>query len=819
MHQNIAQTLKEKIGIVELVRYCGYEPNKENKITSIYKPEEKTPSLQLNLKGPKNPEDYYYCFSTGESGDIFKFYGDLHHLDTKNDFNKILQELTQIFNISIDTNLMKQPLIKPKILESEIKLPNLPTFYDLSKENQAILKSKRNIDYNDLNAEQKRIIKQDNKKVICLLYIYNNQTQFYQRWLPDTNNKYMSGKDTTPKASFNLGGLNTIKHNEDLWIVEGFFDMICMQLSGFNCVASYNANGGTSEIANFINQHYTAFKNIYIALDNDSAGQEGCNQIIKKLDNLVLKNRVYKAYLINNTKDKKQDVNDFFRENKLKKTHFVKTLIESRLDEETLEKENIKFYNLTEKGSVIINQRPLGLFLEYLGFRNLKIAPDTYKVVRVVDNRYRYTDETEIMDIIESKVLQLPDGDLVFNKLFNGSNIYLRFNSSSIKYLKKIDNQQDDDTLYTSKIYYKNGYLLIEKDSISLKDYSQLDKPIFEEDIKNFDFDESYLEKTKTGEFEKFAYLTQNNNQDRISKLRSTLGYLCHRYDNSSHKKAVIFTDGHGELDVNSGGSGKSVMAKSVRFIRNLVIEDGKKFNSDERFAYQKMTSKTEILYLDDIKARFELEYLFSCITEGFTVEQKNKQAFTVIAKLLLSSNKPMKINYKDGSTIRRIIEVEFGDYFHGSLTINGLLKPEHTPLIEFGHNLFDEWNAEEWQLFYVYMAQNIQLYFNQGIVTVEADGIKQRRLQNSINGDKSERPLLYEFFENNLIVENRPFRGIIKPKDLMSQYFVYIKENYENTGEIVRQRGFTEKLKEYLDGKAIAYEQEKDMHGIYFKT
>jgi Toprim-like len=806
-HEKLYTDFRDKCTILDVYEYLGGDKNTLRALSNgeysgfaIWR-QEKHRSASYN---PIKDLAFDHADNTG-----FNSYSLLK--ECLNDKQATYKTMCQMACLNIDDYYFNHTKIEKKVN------PNLPKFRDLSQKNIDFIKLRRGIDYNSLTEEQKATIKEDEKGVICLLYIYKGEIEFYQRWLPDTENKYMSGKGMSPKATFNLGGLNSIKTGEDLWLVEGRFDEICMQLSGFNCVSTFNAKGGADEIATFINQNHKSFKNIYIALDNDKIGKEGTENIIKKLSNSTLKNGVYKAFLINNSEEKKQDANDFFRRGKIKKTHFVRALIEPRLDEETLEREGIKFYSITEKGGVIIDQRPLGLFLEYLGFRNLKIAPETYKVVRVVNNRYKYVDETEIMDIVESKVLQLPYGKSIFNKLFNGSNVYLRFNSSSIKYLKKITNEQDTDTLHTSKIYYRNGFLLVEKDQITLRDYSELDKPIFEEDIKNFDFDESYLENTKIGEFEKFASLTQNNNQDRILKLRSTLGYLCHRYNNPSHKKAVIFTDGHGEIDINSGGSGKSIMAKSIRYIRNLVIEDGKKFNSEERFAYQKMTPKTEILYIDDIRAKFVLEYLFSCITEGFTVEQKNKQAFTVIAKLLLSSNRPMKINYQDGSTIRRIIEVEFGDYFHGTLTINGLSKPEHTPLIEFGHNLFDEWSNEEWQLFYVYMAQNIQLYFNKGISTIQTEGIKRRRLQASINGDKKERPLLYEFFEEKLIVDKKPFKGIIKPKDLMESYFEYVQQHLENTSETIRQRGFTDKLKEYLNGKGLAYKQDKDMYGAYF--
>jgi len=87
-------TLKDKIkaslNIVDLAKILNYKITKNNKITSIYNPTEKTPSLVLYSQ-----TNSFYCFSTGRGGDLFDFYMDSQGVDFKTALNE-LKKLTGI---------------------------------------------------------------------------------------------------------------------------------------------------------------------------------------------------------------------------------------------------------------------------------------------------------------------------------------------------------------------------------------------------------------------------------------------------------------------------------------------------------------------------------------------------------------------------------------------------------------------------------------------------------------------------------------------------------------------------------------------------
>ena len=216
----------------------------------------------------------------------------------------------------------------------------LPDFYQLSSNNKAKIKTLRGINYEDLNSSQQSNIVQDIDGTICLLYKLKGETKLYQRWNPDsTDYKYLVGKGTTPKDTFALAGLNTLNAGQDLWIVEGFFDMICMQLSGFNCVSKFNARGNSELVASWLVENQSSFKDIYIALDNDKDGLYGTQSLITQLRHLKYSKTLYTANLRLPEGIQKYDPNEIWKTGrKIETTDFEITEVNLILDTPKLEK-------------------------------------------------------------------------------------------------------------------------------------------------------------------------------------------------------------------------------------------------------------------------------------------------------------------------------------------------------------------------------------------------------------------------------------------------------------------------------------------------
>ena len=73
------------------------------------------------------------------------------------------------------------------------------------------------------------------------------------------------------------------------------------------------------------------------------------------------------------------------------------------------------------------------------------------------------------------------------------------------------------------------------------------------------------------------------------------------------------------------------------------MIIDGKCFDKNKAFAYQTVSVSTQVLVFDDVKKNLDFEGLFSLVTEGITLEKKNKDAvkldFYSSPKIVITTN------------------------------------------------------------------------------------------------------------------------------------------------------------------------------------
>ena len=60
--------------------------------------------------------------------------------------------------------------------------------------------------------------------------------------------------------------------------------------------------------------------------------------------------------------------------------------------------------------------------------------------------------------------------------------------------------------------------------------------------------------------------------------------------------------------------------------MKNVLRIDGKNFRFDKSFPFQSVNPDTQIMFFDDVNKKFGFEKLFSIITEGITIEKKNKK-------------------------------------------------------------------------------------------------------------------------------------------------------------------------------------------------
>ena len=430
----------------------------------------------------------------------------------------------------------------------------------------------------------------------------------------------------------------------------------------------------------------------------------------------------------------------------------------ARLEEEQAEQ---KFWTISEKGAVKIVPLLFKRFLEDNGFYkyNPENGSKNYIFVKVTNNLIDHTSESEIKDFILGYLYKLDD-DKVYNYFAEGTRY---FKEDFLTLLDSIDVYFIADTKQAAYLYYRNCAVKITHEGVSTIDYIDLGGYVWKDHVIDRNF--SPMDDPHT-DFEQFIANICGHDVNRINSMESTLGFLMHGYKDLSYCPAVILND---EVisDNPEGGTGKGLLMNALSQLKKLVVIDGKAFTFERSFAYQLVSADTQILCFDDVRKHFDFERLFSVVTEGLTLEKKNKDAikipFSRSPKIAITTNYAIK--GAGNSFERRKWELELHQYYTKSFT----------PMDEFGKLLFGDWNDEEWLNFDNYMIGCLRRYLRTGLVRSSFVNLKIRQLSAETS---------HEFIEWCGLIEGTAVSESIASVDIGSRmykdslYLDFIQEN-----------------------------------------
>jgi hypothetical protein len=399
-------------------------------------------------------------------------------------------------------------------------------------------------------------------------------------------------------------------------------------------------------------------------------------------------------------------------------------LQDSHLDSDTIdavlnkvEEENAKqtFWEKNDRGVLKLIHIQFKQFLEDNGF--YKYCPEggkNYIFVKVTNNLIDHTSEKEIKDFVLTHLLELDD-IAVYNFFADNTRF---FKEEFLSMLSTIEIYFIGDTKDASYLYYKNCAVKISKDTITTIDYMDLGGYVWKDHVIDRNF--NICNVTGKCDFKKFVANINGTDENRIRTMESTIGFLLHGYKNLSFCPAVILND---EVisDNPEGGTGKGLLMSALSKMKKLVVIDGKAFAFEKSFAYQLVSADTQILCFDDVRKHFDFERLFSVVTEGLTLEKKNKDAikipFSKSPKIAITTNYAIK--GAGNSFARRKWELELHQYYNKNFT----------PLDEFGKLMFGDWNDDDWCEFDNYMIGCLMGYLRTGLVKSKFVNLKIRQL------------------------------------------------------------------------------------------
>lgn len=405
----------------------------------------------------------------------------------------------------------------------------------------------------------------------------------------------------------------------------------------------------------------------------------------------------------------------------LQDSHIDEQTIEAvlnRVDEENKEKQ---FWTKSDKGVIKIVHILFKQFLEDNGF--YKYCPEggkNYVFVKVTNNLIDHTDEKQIKDFVLNHLVELDDLS-IYNYFADQTRF---FREEFLSLLSTIDIYFIEDSKDTSYLYYRNCAVRITKDNLEILDYLDLGGYVWKDHVIDRNFNKCEV---KSCHYMQFIKNICGKEEDRITSMESTIGFLMHGHKNLSYCPAVILND---EVisDNPEGGTGKGIFMNALSHMKKVVTIDGKSFAFERSFAYQLVSADTQILVFDDVRKYFDFERLFSVVTEGLTLEKKNKDAikipFEKSPKIAITTNYAIK--GAGNSFARRKWELELHQHYNKN----------YTPLDEFGKLFFGDWGDDEWCEFDNYMIKCVQFYLSNGLVQSKFVNLKIRQLSAETSHD-----------------------------------------------------------------------------------
>lgn len=375
-------------------------------------------------------------------------------------------------------------------------------------------------------------------------------------------------------------------------------------------------------------------------------------------------------------------------------------------------------------------------FLAASGFHRLRNSEDAasgFEYIRVDDGIIDRVAPYEVRDFIRDYINANCKSNIVLQ--FFAKRLATIMADKQLENLAIISDDFNNFTKDVQRTYYNNGQVEITSRSIVP------DKPISNvwrnriiprkfkrvpiiADIRALDgkFCIDYAPGAENCEFLQYIINTSNNyylfGQEReltedeafewihhiVNKI-TTIGFLLCDYKYSSERKAVVVQD-HlmSEVGQSHGGAGKSILGDAISRIVPQFFINGKTVNLADEFLLSGVTKSTRNIFIDDVRANFDFEKIFPMVTGQMPVNPKGRDRFTIpisdSPKILINTNHAIN-KASEGSFKRRISYMEYSNWYN----------PEHMPVDDFHHMLFDDWDDIQWNLFDNFMAECVMFY------------------------------------------------------------------------------------------------------------
>ncbi len=443
---------------------------------------------------------------------------------------------------------------------------------------------------------------------------------------------------------------------------------------------------------------------------------------------------------------------------------------------------------------------------------------DQYKFCQIDNGVVRLIGPVTIRNFVYTYACQATKDRDVINMLI--SKLGAQLGSDKLECLALIDDDFDVARPDVQQFYFRNGCLSVTAQKMDFGDNVDnvwIDRvightfkrvPILEV-VRNGDSTD--VRRTAEGERCEFLQFLLNTSnfwrgqtmdeeketlyiQHVINKL-TTVGYLLTDFKYQSELKAVVAMDAlMGDVGQSNGRSGKSLVGVALSKIMNQTVIDGRATKNDDEYIYSNVTPRTRNIFIDDVRVNFDFENFFSAVTGDLQVNPKTKARFIIpnekSPKIYITTNHA--INAQSRSAKARLAYMAFSDWY------NDL----YSPVDEFGHQFFVDWDADQWNLFYNLLVECCQLYLRslaeewyrkgQGAVPPPMADIEQRTLKQRMG------EVFYQWAEVYFDASSDHLNKRLKRRDMYNAFH----EAFPDSKFAVTASNFRTKLNLYCEYK-----------------
>lgn len=343
------------------------------------------------------------------------------------------------------------------------------------------------------------------------------------------------------------------------------------------------------------------------------------------------------------------------------------------------------FWEWDEANILHVSRERLYVISEQLGFRL-----HNGDVVRLQKPFVYEQTERQYFDAIKHYISE-DDAD-VYEDICNCYESFLQKSGRfTISRLPDLDQSliQEDTRLLCNK-FFTNCYLEINKDAITVNQYTQLDKYVFYNRIQQREY-----ALYDGGVYPQFLHHAFG---ELTPTIIQTIGYLAHEYKDETTGYIIVLTEKVADPK-KGGGSGKNLFCSLFSNTTTFISRPGAGAKFDERF-FQSWNGQ-RIFAISDVDEKFDFLFLKEPATGNILWKKLFKDETSIPAKhspkLIVNTNYSYEVS--DGGLARRIKPIEFTDYF----TVNGGVDAV------FDKHFTDDWTKEDWNGYDTFIAKSVQ--------------------------------------------------------------------------------------------------------------